>query len=119
MGFVDLVGHTDLSTNLTGAELAAVVGRFDELVTEVVGGCGGRIVKLLRDGAFFVFDHESDATRASEELVERFDAEPGIPPVRVGLSSGAVVSVHGDYYGDVVNRAARLAQSAEPGSVNL
>lgn len=118
VGFVDLVGYTQLSASLTGAELAAVVGRFDELVTDVVGGHGGRVVKLLGDGALFVFDRDEDAERASQELVSRFDAEPGIPQVRVGLSSGAVVSVHGDYYGDVVNQAARLADAAEPGAVN-
>ena len=118
VGFVDLVGYTELSSNLTGAELAAVVGRFDELVTDVVGGHGGRVVKLLGDGAFFVFEQDDNAARASRELVERFDSEPGIPPVRVGLATGAVVSLHGDYYGDVVNHAARLAQSAKPGSVN-
>lgn len=118
VGFVDLVGYTELSSNLTGAEIASVVGRFDELVTDVVGARGGRVVKLLGDGAFFVFDDEADADRASEELVRRFELEPGVPPVRVGLSSGAVVSLHGDYYGDVVNRAARLAEEATPGSVH-
>ena len=118
VGFVDLVGYTDLSRSLTGAELATVVGRFDELVTEVVGGHGGRVVKLLGDGALFVFEQDDKAQLASEDLVRRFEAEPGVPPVRVGLSSGAVVSLHGDYYGDVVNQAKRLADAADPGTVN-
>ena len=118
VGFVDLVGYTELSRTLTGAELATVVGRFDELVTEVVGGHGGRVVKLLGDGALFVFELDDKAQLASEDLVRQFEAEPGVPPVRVGLASGAVVSLHGDYYGDVVNQAKRLADAADPGTVN-
>lgn len=118
VGFVDLVGYTELATHLTSSELAGVVGRFDELVGDVVARGGGRVVKLLGDGAFFVFEDDEAASVAGQQLVERFDQEPGVPPVRVGLASGAVVSLHGDYYGDVVNRAARLAEAAEPGSVN-
>lgn len=118
VGFVDLVGYSELSANLTGAELAAVVGRFEDLVSDVVAGHGGRVVKWLGDGAFFVFEDEGSALGASEELASRFESEPGVPAVRVGLSSGSVVSLHGDYYGDVVNQAARLADTAAPGTVN-
>lgn len=117
VGFVDLVGYTEISRSLTGGQLASAVGRFDELVDEVVTNHGGRVVKLLGDGAFFVFEESEPARRASDELVSRFEAEPALPSVRVGLASGSVVSLHGDYYGDVVNRAARLAKTADPGSV--
>ena len=40
-----------------------------------------------------------------------------LPPVRIGLVAGPVVAHHGDYYGDVVNLAARLVKVAEPGEV--
>ena len=40
-----------------------------------------------------------------------------LPPVRIGLAAGEVVSVFGDVYGPVVNLAARLVGAAEPGTV--
>ena len=38
-------------------------------------------------------------------------------PVRVGLADGPAVALHGDYYGPVVNLAARLVAVAPPSSV--
>ena len=37
--------------------------------------------------------------------------------MRVGLACGAVLTQYGDYFGDVVNQAARLVALARPGSV--
>ena len=41
----------------------------------------------------------------------------GLPPVRVGVARGEVVSVLGDVYGPDVNLAARLVGLADPASV--
>src|SRR5204862_3657138 len=38
-------------------------------------------------------------------------------PVRVGMAHGAVVALHGDYYGPTVNLAARLVAVAPPSTV--
>jgi class 3 adenylate cyclase len=35
----------------------------------------------------------------------------------VGLAAGPTVALHGDYYGEVVNLAARLAKAGEPSEV--
>jgi class 3 adenylate cyclase len=37
--------------------------------------------------------------------------------VRIGLAAGPVVAHHGDYYGEVVNLAARLVKVAAPDDV--
>jgi len=44
-------------------------------------------------------------------------AEAGLPPAHVGLHSGPVILQEGDYYGQTVNVAARIAESARPGEV--
>ncbi len=41
----------------------------------------------------------------------------GLPPAHVGLHSGPVVMQSGDYYGQTVNMAARIADYARPGEV--
>ena len=44
-------------------------------------------------------------------------AEAGLPPLHVGLHAGPVIFQEGDYYGQTVNVAARIAAYAGPGDV--
>ena len=76
----------------------------------------GQIVKTIGDEAMFVTEEAVDACRIGLDLVRAFDRGP-LPPVRVGLASGEVVSVFGDLYGQEVNLAARLVAAAEPSTV--
>ena len=41
----------------------------------------------------------------------------GLPPAHVGLHAGPVVFQQGDYYGQTVNIASRIADYARPGEV--
>lgn len=74
------------------------------------------MVKLIGDGAMFASESPHSACELALRLVDRFAVEPDLPPLRIALDSGPVVAVHGDYFGEVVNTAARLlavAQSSE------
>jgi adenylate cyclase len=44
-------------------------------------------------------------------------AEAGLPPAHVGLHAGPVIFQEGDYYGQTVNLASRIADFAGPGRV--
>jgi class 3 adenylate cyclase len=46
-----------------------------------------------------------------------FEADRSVPPIRVASTCGTVAASNGDYYGDVVNLAARLVAAADPGTV--
>jgi adenylate cyclase len=111
VGFADLVGSTEVLHATSVAELAALVGSFESLAWEVVTQRGGRVVKLIGDEAMFVFEDPEAACAAALALAERSPH-----PVRVGLAHGAVVGMHGDYYGRIVNLAARLVRAAPPGA---
>ena len=113
VGFADLVGSTEaLLATTSVTELAAMVREFEALAWEVVAGAGGRVVQLIGDEVMFVFETPAAACAAAAELSGRSPH-----PVRVGLAHGAVVGVHGDYYGAPVNLAARLVRAAEPSTV--
>ena len=43
--------------------------------------------------------------------------EAGLPPAHVGLHAGPVIFQDGDYYGQTVNLASRIADYARPGEV--
>lgn len=44
-------------------------------------------------------------------------ADAGLPPAHVGLHAGVVLFQDGDYYGQTVNLASRIAEYTRPGEV--
>ena len=117
VGFIDLVDYTSRSRALSPAALAAIVGRFESRVGDAVERRGGRVVKLIGDEAMFVIDDPAEASELALELATWFREDEELPEVRVGLAAGPVVSHHGDYFGEVVNLAARLVKVAGVGEV--
>ena len=117
VGFVDLVGSTDFAQARSIADLGAALSVFDELVSDVVITGGGRVVKLIGDEVMFVSADPIRACAIARTITERLDDHPVLPPVRAGVGCGAVLSRDGDFFGTVVNQAARIVQVAEPGRV--
>lgn len=64
----------------------------------------------------FHVDEPADAVACGLELVDAAE-EHGLPPARVGIHAGAVVTGDGDYFGQTVNLAARMADYARPREV--
>jgi len=115
-GFVDLVGSTTLSRRLAPRELAAVVDRFEEVAHDVATDRGGRVVKFIGDEVMFVTGDADSACDIALALIEAFAGDPAVTP-RGGLAEGALLDRGGDYYGPIVNLAARLAELAVPREV--
>jgi class 3 adenylate cyclase len=113
VGFVDLVGFTTLAHRLSPAELAEVIERFEETAYDVATAHDGRVVKLIGDEVMFVTNTASAACDIALTLFERFAGDPAVTP-RGGLAYGELLLRGGDYYGPVVNLAARVAQIAVP-----
>jgi adenylate cyclase len=116
IGFADLVGYTTAAAELSARELTAVLMEFDEAISAAVLAEGGQIVKMIGDEAMFVTSDPASACHIGLSLTSTF-GQGSLPPVRVGLAAGEVVSVFGDVYGPVVNLAARLVDVAEPSTV--
>ena len=116
VGFADLVGYTALSRTLSPGELHRLLSTFELTVAEAVARHGGRLVKLIGDGAMFVAESPAAGCAAALDISGR-TTDSDLPAVRVGADVGAVISRSGDYFGEVVNRAARLVALARPASV--
>jgi adenylate cyclase len=117
VGFADVVGFTALARSIPTDELVAVIGSFERDVIDLVTDRGGRVVKLIGDEVMFVMDDPRGAARLALELTHRFADDARVPPLRVGLSYGSVLTRDGDFYGPVVNTASRLVELAEPSGV--
>jgi adenylate cyclase len=113
VGFIDLVGFTPLSRTRAPEELAAVVERFEGLANDIIAAHDGRVVKLIGDAVMFVAVEPRAACEIALTLVERFKQDAVVTP-RGGLAGGPVLTRGGDYYGPVVNVAARIAELAVP-----
>jgi len=116
VGFVDLVGFTPLSLELDAPGLAALVEDFEARAADVVVAHRGRVVKLIGDEIMFAAVDAATACEIALALVDEFRDTDGVTP-RGGLGYGVVVTRGGDYYGPVVNVAARVAQLAVPDEI--
>jgi class 3 adenylate cyclase len=115
IGFVDLVGSTTLQAALDPADLGALVSRFETRAFEVIAAGGGRLVKFIGDEIMVAAMDPVAGCHIVLDLVEAF-TDDGTQP-RGGLVFGEVLFRSGDYYGPVVNLAARLVDTAIPGEV--
>ena len=76
-----------------------------------------RVVKMIGDEVMFVVSDAFAACRVALELARRVEEHPALPLLRGALASGDLVRGYGDYYGPVVNGAARAVKLAEPGTI--
>ncbi len=116
MCFLDITGYTRLTQERGDAAAADLASSLARLVERTSMRHGGRPVKWLGDGVMLFFKDPGPGVSAALEMVEGVTAA-GLPPAHVGLHAGPVVFQEGDYYGQTVNVAARIAEYARPGEV--
>ena len=111
--FADLSGFEVMTETRGDVAAADVAVRFATLVRASLAD-GARLLKTLGDGALIVAPDRATARITALSLRERLRREPDLLPVRVGICEGPVVWRDDDVFGATVNRAARLADAAEP-----
>jgi adenylate cyclase len=116
MCFLDITGYTRL-TQERGDEAAADLAReLSRLVQRTSVRYAGKTVKWLGDGVMFYFSEPGPGVVAALDMVEGV-TDAGLPPAHVGLHAGPVLFQEGDYFGQTVNVASRIAEYARPGEV--
>ncbi len=116
IGFVDLVGFTSLSRLASPAELIGTIEEFERRAFESASRHGGRIIKSIGDEVMIAASDATVVATIALDLIDSIGDDPSVSP-RGGVSAGEVLFRLGDYYGPVVNLAARLASEAVPGEV--
>jgi class 3 adenylate cyclase len=140
--FCDVAGSTAMAEQLDPEEWAEIMNDAFGYLTGPVERYGGTVARLMGDAILAFFGaptaHEDDPQRA---VLAGLDILDGITPfreeikdeygldfnVRVGINTGPVVvgevgsDFAGEYtaMGDAVNVAARMEQTAQPGSVQV
>jgi adenylate cyclase len=97
--------------------LAALREHRESLFNPETEKRGGRIVKLMGDGALVEFPSVVNAVEAALAIQQSLSANTGAIQLRIGINLGDVIIEGDDIYGDGVNVAARLEALAEPGGI--
>ena len=116
IAFVDLTGFTRTTQELGDEAAAGLALRLGELARTVAEGYGGRLVKLLGDGALLQLPDAQAAVAATAELLVAL-VPAGLPSGHAGIHRGPVIEREGDVFGRSVNLAARISDRAPDGAL--
>lgn len=125
VAFSDVVGSTQYFARFGDHEGRALQQRHIDLLNEVLGPAGGRIVDTAGDGAFLCFPSVDRAVKAlalaQSKLAEQ-NATRGADhrlEVRMGIHFGPALTDGVVVTGDSVNLCARVTASTSPGGIRL
>ncbi len=120
--FTDIEGSTKLWEAHPEA-MQAALARHDALLREAIGAHNGYVFKTVGDAFCASFTTASDALDtalfAQHTLHAEVWPEPIVLRVRMALHTGAVESRDNDYFGQPLNRVARLLATGHGGQVLL
>ena len=117
--FTDIADSSSIANSVGDRAWAVAINKHLEAVSEVIEENDGNIVKTLGDGTMSTFSSARAgmiAAKAIQILVTNSQREPQLE-IRIGIHTGDVIKSNGDFFGTVVNKAARIATSANPGQI--
>ncbi len=114
---LDVAGYSRLMGEDEVGTLRALKGIRSGIVEPAVAEHGGRIFKLMGDGALVEFRSALDAINGALAIQRGMRSASYGMELRIGVNLGDVIVEGRDLYGDGVNIAARLEGLAEPGGI--
>lgn len=115
--FADICRSTVLFDRLGDQNALNLVMKALDLAAQIVGENNGTVIGTIGDEVMCTFDVPLQALIAARQIHRMIQTDPLMQSnqlaMRVGINSGAVVSLSNSVYGDSVNIAARLAQQAK------
>lgn len=119
--FTDVVGSTALASAMgDGAWLRLLDAHTDD-VASCIRANKGTLVKSLGDGTMSAFTSAGaalEAAKAIQMTLASRQTEPRLA-LRIGIHTGEVIRARDDFFGTVVNKAARITATAGAAEVRL
>jgi class 3 adenylate cyclase/pimeloyl-ACP methyl ester carboxylesterase len=113
--FTDVVGSTELATELGDHNWRGLLSRHGELLRDHLDAAGGRLIDTAGDGSLSIFDGPARAIRCAVALTN--DVRQLGVELRVGLHTGECERVGDDVVGIAVHIGARVGALAGAGEV--
>jgi class 3 adenylate cyclase len=114
--FVDLSGFTRLTREHGDESAVVAASSLQRHADATATRHGGRLVKLLGDGAMLRLTDATVGVNVALDLVETMGGE-GAFSSHAGVHTGPVIERDLDVFGQTVNLASRIADAAGPGEV--
>ncbi|MGA5462244.1 ATP-binding protein [Mycobacterium sp. NPDC050041] len=111
--FTDIEGSTR-RWEADAEVMRAALAEHDAVLRDAVTARGGEVFKHTGDGVCAVFGSPRAAVEAAVAAQRALDL-----PVRMGIATGEAQHRDGDYFGPVLNRAARLMSAGHGGQILL
>lgn len=119
--FTDVEGSTRLWEQDRDA-MAASLALHDQIMRAGIASHGGHVFSTAGDAFAAAFQSVDEAVRAAVEIQRGLTAAtwPGpVVSVRMGVHTGDAQERDGDYFGPVLNRAARIMSAGHGGQILL
>ncbi|MDT5289646.1 MAG: hypothetical protein QOF88_4535, partial [Mycobacterium sp.] len=92
--------------------MRAALSKHDEVLRSAIEGYGGFLFSHTGDGVVAAFASPMSAVKAAVAAQRTLEL-----PVRMGLATGEAELRDGDYFGTVLNRAARVMAAGHGGQI--
>ncbi len=122
--FTDIAGHSGMMARLGDAATRIILREHERLTREALHSHGGSEVKSLGDGFMATFTSAHQALECAVELQQAVATSPVLSRVdesglriKVGMNAGEPIAEDGDYFGQSVIVASRLAGIAAGGEI--
>ena len=119
--FTDIVDSSALAAIVGDAAWTGRVKHHMKILQDHIETADGRLIKTLGDGTMSTFPSARAAMQASQSIQRSMAkdlAEPRLA-LRIGIHTGDVVQAGDDFFGTVVNKAARVASVAAHNEIRV
>lgn len=119
--FTDIANSSEITRRLGDQKWTETISDHFELAEKLVKKHQGRLVKSLGDGTMSIFPSVQDAVQAAIDL-QRENAAANTTTslgLRIGIHTGDVIQRDEDFFGSVVNKAARVTDISGPNEIHV
>lgn len=119
--FTDIVGSSALASALGDRAWSPIIAAHFDMIRDIVAEHDGQFVKSLGDGTMSSFSSARGCLNAASAIQTALNTNTLDPhlSVRIGIHTGEVVQARDDFFGNVVNKAARITAIARAQEIRV
>ncbi|SLN31078.1 pH-sensitive adenylate cyclase [Falsiruegeria litorea R37] len=119
--FTDIVGSSALASALGDRAWSPIIAAHFDMIRAIVTEHDGQFVKSLGDGTMSSFPSARACLSAATQIQSALESDTQEPhlSVRIGIHTGEVMQAQDDFFGTVVNKAARITATAQAQEIRV